>query len=574
MRALPWLVVAATVAAWMPASAPVSAQNTPAFYGAGEAAFALAIEETFSNWGVFARIDGRVGERGVRVDDANVGFPNGTLVMVWQTQVLDRTAAAQAGRYFLTRIRGRRDYGFEFVNPWPDDWIMLPGAQLVRVNEFADVTIPQSATLEVKPWDPLTQTGGIIAFAVSGTLDLEGTIETSGAGFAGGAGTLPDRCDTGGSLENGGGVVASAMSVTGGVAPSHRGGGGGGANGGAGGDGRAVGFSDAMGPCTTLPRTSGGQVLPEFGQAPDRLFLGGGGGAGGEVTLEGGGSGGGAVFIRSLEIVPVDGTIAADGLPGGPRGGGGAGGTIVLETGSSCALSLSARGATSGSGGGGGGGGGRLFSGCRHAADGGNRTGPGSGPASGGPGLEVPLPPASAILGCDPDNDPCPLGSLCYVDACVAGCLDDLGCPGAELCNQEQFPDDDYGDCQLACTVDSMCAAGAEICVDGMCRAGCRVGSADCENGLECLPTGNAGEGSCGCISDRQCDGTEVCVDGSCEVPVSPNPGGPPIEPPNPPVEPPSAGGYSFSGGGCSVTAPPSPTVLLVLGLFLLRRRR
>jgi gliding motility-associated-like protein len=58
------------------------------------------------------------------------------------------------------------------------------GLQIVRIPRFDNLTVNGGASIVPNQWDG--QTGGIVALEVNGTLDIQGTISSSGFGFRGG----------------------------------------------------------------------------------------------------------------------------------------------------------------------------------------------------------------------------------------------------------------------------------------------------------------------------------------------------------------------------------------------------
>jgi len=275
--------------------------------------------------------------------------------------------------------------------------------QVIRVPEYADLTINAGVTISAQPWNG--STGGVVVFLATGTVTNNGTISVANQGFRpglfvdsptlnnctgldepapGGAqkgeGIQVDRFrgPPAGTLFTGYGVVSNGAG--GGIC--HNSGGGGGGNGGFGGNG---GYPWIGEPGGGLGRDVGGRggrplVYSQF----DHMTLGGGGGAGhgNDNVGTSGGAGGGAIYIRAGSFLGT-GTLRADGqtgpdtpLPGNDAaGGGGAGGTISLRaTNSLHCGGISATGGTGGNttyqcapgcfsdhGPGGGGGGGRIL---------------------------------------------------------------------------------------------------------------------------------------------------------------------------------------------------------------------
>lgn len=228
------------------------------------------------------------------------------------------------------------------------------GLQLVSMPSYQSARVAN--TLQAKPWDGTT--GGILAFEVTGTLVLEGTIDVSQAGFRGGALTTYNIDCTGGfnnanafvyaagdwrgagkgegiaayisGKENGRGALANG----GGGGNDHNSGGGGGANITAGGNGGRRETSFITLDCKGDNPGLRGNALPTEG---GRIFLGGGGGAGhsNNNSPSPGMSGGGIVIIEAGLIMSNNAAIDASGgsaqtADGDGGGGGGAGGTVIL----------------------------------------------------------------------------------------------------------------------------------------------------------------------------------------------------------------------------------------------------
>lgn len=232
-------------------------------------------------------------------------------------------------------------------------------AQAIKISQYVNVTV-QAGTWGVPSWNG--DTGGILVFAVKGTLTITGTISTNGGnggttgnvengqvaggiggGFYGGyAYVRKNSAGHGGQGEGtvgggdnqaneangsggGGGETLTEHDVGGGAGGGNAdaGTGGGGTNGGTGGTGgTSAGSSDLI----------------------TMVFGGGGGGGSSNTTTTGnngsGGSGGGIVIIFVKNIVTIVGAITANGGLAGntgegvswSRGGDGAGGSILIVT--------------------------------------------------------------------------------------------------------------------------------------------------------------------------------------------------------------------------------------------------
>ncbi len=244
--------------------------------------------------------------------------------------------------------------------------------------------------------------GGVLAFYVDGTLNLQHNITVDNAGFRGGTRTITGEgaCNNGayfydstGPAENlyaakGEGIYKRSNTAFargrghllngGGGGNSNNGGGGGGSNFSTGGDGGA-GFGCSGNPSGGI----GGVALGTYANG-QRVFLGGGGGGGeGDGNSSSVGMRGGGIIIIKADMIRTTGTcggqtISANGgnanISGTDgAGGGGAGGTILLhvityDISAGCPLTIRANGGNGGNvnnvvdhGGGGGGGQGTLL---------------------------------------------------------------------------------------------------------------------------------------------------------------------------------------------------------------------
>ncbi|QTD55632.1 hypothetical protein [Parasphingorhabdus cellanae] len=223
--------------------------------------------------------------------------------------------------------------------------------QMVSVPVFDGGSLNQNIIPQA--WNG--QTGGVIAFDVTGTLTLNANIDATGRGFLGGAlaaSTPFDSCASdqinytgpveAGTGNKGEGIVPNAAAHA--ARRGHNGNGGGGGNitdagGGGGGNigagglgGRELDVCEDDGAFGGL----GGQTLDY--SPNNRLFMGGGGGSGSEVSQAASGgnrSGGGLIFLRVGQLVGGGGQIIADGLSAlqdnfnGSDGGGGGGAIAV-----------------------------------------------------------------------------------------------------------------------------------------------------------------------------------------------------------------------------------------------------
>jgi len=260
--------------------------------------------------------------------------------------------------------------------------------QVIRVPQYSSATV--TGSLIAARWNG--NTGGVIAFDVTGTLTINGSIDVAGRGFRGGgavdaSANYPSNAgifraalgsfDAGGTKGEGiagtprfvyepnlsitvdrgvegyreGDFSRGAPANGGGGGGQHNGGGGGGGNGGAGGLGGNEYNGDSP---TLLGAVRGGFGGDDFSNSEagtysnsgllGRVVMGGGGGAGdfndGLATgdFSSGAPGGGIVLVRAGRV-QGSGSITANGFNGRSSdpaasadsgGGGGAGGSIVL----------------------------------------------------------------------------------------------------------------------------------------------------------------------------------------------------------------------------------------------------
>ena len=283
----------------------------------------------------------------------------GAVLMVHQTQ------GPGAGNYELVTVQNPPlQKTLALAKPLAHTYAE-PGAQIVIVRQFTDVTIALGQTVNVLPWDG--QCGGILPILATAKVSIAGTLDVSAHGFRGSSHVCNPinatyQCNAG-TPDLGAANGFSGESELGTATPSnvaHGSGGGGGMDGsdcgmGGGGSHGSAGTAGPNGggqlPCRSMAsKQNGGAPGAVLGVADltQSLLFGGAGGEGGGdedgAVPGGGGSGGGIVFIRAKQIV-VTGTIASDGAagatgvtsgacggggPGMGGGGGGAGGTIRL----------------------------------------------------------------------------------------------------------------------------------------------------------------------------------------------------------------------------------------------------
>jgi PKD repeat protein len=264
-----------------------------------------------------------------------------------------------------------------FLEHYPDRRFEAnAGLQLISFPEF-DTLIIQD-TLKLKEWDG--NTGGVLAFTVTGLLELRAPIIADGCGFRGGRSiSLSNNCvggfnsasgyyyasDNFRGAEKGEGIAPVIISKENGRGAQANGGGGGndhntgGAGGGhlsSGGDGGERDLPFFTTSCKGDYPGKKGRPIPFSTSA--RMFLGGGGGAGhgnNDVGTDGG-DGGGIVIIQAAKTlasgqkISSNGNSALDTEAGDGAGGGGAGGQLLLSLGElSDELSIEATGGNGGS---------------------------------------------------------------------------------------------------------------------------------------------------------------------------------------------------------------------------------
>lgn len=287
----------------------------------------------------------------------------------------DITDAGQAGNYEFNYICAVSGNDILLTHQLAHAYNVTGSVQLVTVPRYNIITI--SGNVTAASWDPVTQTGGVVAFDAD-TVYLNNNIDVSGQGFKGGGSTnfstpvydcswavnvtnyylqlspVPDQYYSGG--PKGEGIAPFILNAEygrgkqangGGGGNNHNTGGAGGANAGAGGDGGRR-TNESFFLCHGSNPGIGGTSLSSFGYSPgnNRIFMGGGGGSGHQNNGKGttGGNGGGIVIIKASTMIGNGSIIQADGsLPanlsnvdvntaeGDGGGGGGAGGTIVLN---------------------------------------------------------------------------------------------------------------------------------------------------------------------------------------------------------------------------------------------------
>ncbi|GHG86408.1 MYXO-CTERM sorting domain-containing protein [Comamonas sp. JC664] len=297
-----------------------------------------------------------LGETRVRVERAS-GFTAGMLVLIHQSGGPEDAVGNSGGslelrgvgQWELARVASVSSDSTELVLSAPlVHAFVTPGAQVVSVPEYTNVTVSAGAGVTARAWDG--RSGGIVAFLATGSVTNQGFISVDGAGFRGGAflnhpelyscTELDLAPEAGGSYKGEGlrmgrfGTAAGRGSAAGegGGGNCHNAGGGGGANAGRGGGGGRSSDVDSM-------RDVGGQggAAATYSLVEKFVFgSGGGAGEGNDGLGSGGGAGGGAVFIRARAFsgsgrITADGKSAANTPGDDGAGGGGAGGALILR---------------------------------------------------------------------------------------------------------------------------------------------------------------------------------------------------------------------------------------------------
>ncbi len=310
----------------------------------------------------------------------NVGFNNGRLVMVYQTNdsSLNPTSGSQtayplssstAGHWEFARISTVAGSTLNFTAPLI--YAYASGStQVIAVPEWAALTVNNAgANINAQAWNG--SSGGVVSFLVQGTVNFSaaGTVSANALGFRGGltynenaggaTGCLATTYDSpaaGGTygLKGEGFAPSDFATATpatvastqargnsinaGGGGNCFNAGGGGGGNGGQGG----------VGGNSLLNYTNGNQAVGGLGGAAltynayDRVAMGGGGGGGerNNANNGAGGAGGGVVLVRGGTLTGngnfrANGAAGTDGdntsTPYDGAGGGGAGGVVLLR---------------------------------------------------------------------------------------------------------------------------------------------------------------------------------------------------------------------------------------------------
>lgn len=303
----------------------------------------------------------------INVSDASA-FNIGDTVLLMQMKgaIIDNTNTASfgsitdlknAGNYEFNYVKGKNGNQIELLNVIIRQYDLPDGkVQLIRVPYYQDYVADKVMTC--LPWDG--SKGGVLAFNVANSLQLNANIDVSARGFRGGRALnnplftcnstdyfFADNSGQRGALK-GEGIFNTNTLLSGRGRLANGGGGGdatnsGGAGGGNFGQGGVGGrqFS-GCGNANFVNGGIGGINLP-YSAASNKVFLGGGGGAGhmNDIPALGAGGNGGGIVIVTCGSLTTNGyainsrgetPIHLNGSNDDGRSGGGAGGTVLLKS--------------------------------------------------------------------------------------------------------------------------------------------------------------------------------------------------------------------------------------------------
>ncbi|MEK7691682.1 MAG: hypothetical protein AAB425_11750, partial [Bdellovibrionota bacterium] len=253
--------------------------------------------------------------------------------------IIQMRHATNAGKYEFKTIPAGGISGqiITFSAPLANAYYGSAGkAQIVKAPNYTDFKLALGTSIIPSAYASATGKGGIVIFRANGSVTVNGTISTSGYGFAGGAACSSDYCYA---------YQGDSYSAAGGQSTGPNAGGGGAGMAGtsndlAGGGGAAHSSSGANGTVSGAGMAAGSGSTTVYGEADlSALYLGSGGGGGAAdlgYPAGRGGYGGGIVFITANSLtVNSAGSIQAnaegglsEGYVGG--GGGGSGGSVYL----------------------------------------------------------------------------------------------------------------------------------------------------------------------------------------------------------------------------------------------------
>ncbi|MFO0607475.1 MAG: MXAN_6577-like cysteine-rich protein [Polyangiales bacterium] len=301
---------------------------------------------------VAASANGAAGADRVTITNVVGTFAAGDLVLLHQTQRASGAVGYSELRRVTSVIAGTPVtlvFDASLTNAYATSDSPFARAQVVRVEEVRNLTVPTGTTLNAPTWNGTT--GGVLAVVAGASVTVAGTVNMDGRGFRGRGHPCTYRCARGYQGEGVAGLGGADIAANG----NGGGGGGAGQDDGSGGGGgyAAAGGAGGNGTCGTcreacpIPGGNGG-ALAGTANLATAFFLGGAGGEGGAdedgSNPGAGGNGGGAVFIRASTF-NVTGSIVARGAAGAGGnqnscggvgcgmggGGGGAGGAIRLQ---------------------------------------------------------------------------------------------------------------------------------------------------------------------------------------------------------------------------------------------------
>ncbi len=309
-----------------------------------------------------ANVSGTTGTSTVSLANTVGTFRVGDMVLVHQTR------GTGAGAYEINHVVAVAGTTVTLATPLQATYSTASGAnraQMVVVPQYVNVTVPAGATLTSAAWDG--NTGGILAFVATGTVNVQGTVHMNANGFLG----VPNQNVSNQTGDQGEGHVGpSAISTA-----ANGNGGGGGLRvsaceccwaGTGGGGGHAV-AGTAGGAAPGAACQTGGAAGAAVGNAQQltALFFGGAGAQGGadeDGQGSAGANGGGLIYTAATNLtVAATGTISANGAAGAPElnttgcgsggGGGGAGGAIFAYVAGTATLNTGRITSTGGAGG-------------------------------------------------------------------------------------------------------------------------------------------------------------------------------------------------------------------------------
>lgn len=115
----------------------------------------------------------------------------GALIMIVQMQrasqlsPIGETAPDHAGKYEFAEVTGVEEDGkINLTAALKNSYTTAGKTQVVRVPRYSSLTVNPGAVITTDGWNG--NTGGIVAIDITGTTSLNGTIDVTGKGFAGG----------------------------------------------------------------------------------------------------------------------------------------------------------------------------------------------------------------------------------------------------------------------------------------------------------------------------------------------------------------------------------------------------